>query len=162
MVAVIEVCKAVLSFLPNVELTTFWLIMFTLYLGKRVYFVIPVFILIEGAIYGFGLWWVMYLYTWPALVLVTAALKKTDSAVLWAVISGVFGLLFGLLCALPYIFVGWIGAELANGLRTAFAWWIAGIPWDLVHGVANFVIMLVLYHPISSVMKKLDRGLIKQ
>ena len=30
-VALIEVCKVTLSFLPNIELTTFWLIMFTIY-----------------------------------------------------------------------------------------------------------------------------------
>ena len=65
MVAVIEVCKAALSFLPNIELTTFWLILFTLYFGRKILLVIPVFILIEGCIYGFGLWWVMYLYMWP-------------------------------------------------------------------------------------------------
>ena len=30
MVAVIEVCKVALNFLPNIELTSFWIIMFTL------------------------------------------------------------------------------------------------------------------------------------
>ena len=65
MVAVIEVCKMALSFLPNIELTSFWLIMFTLLFGWKVFLVIPVFILIEGCIYGFGIWWVMYLYVWP-------------------------------------------------------------------------------------------------
>ena len=31
MVAVIEVCKMAMTFLPNIELTTFWVIMFTLF-----------------------------------------------------------------------------------------------------------------------------------
>ena len=62
MVAVIEVCKAALSFLPNIELTTFWLIMFTLVFGKRTAFAVPVFILIEGCIYGFGLWQCIFTY----------------------------------------------------------------------------------------------------
>ena len=75
MVAVIEVCKAALSFLPNIELTTFWLILFTLYFGRKILLVIPVFILIEGCIYGFGLWWVMYLYMWPLLVLLVWIFK---------------------------------------------------------------------------------------
>ena len=48
MIAVIEVCKAVLSFMPNIELTTFWLIMFTLYFGRKVLAVVPAFILVEG------------------------------------------------------------------------------------------------------------------
>ena len=31
MVAVIEVCKIALSFLPNIERVSFWIIMFTLF-----------------------------------------------------------------------------------------------------------------------------------
>ena len=71
MVAIIEVSKLVLSGLPNIELTSFWLIMFTLYFGWRIVAVVPVFILVEGAIYGMHLWWIMYLYAWPILVFVT-------------------------------------------------------------------------------------------
>ena len=62
MVAVIEVCKVVLMGIPNVELTSFWIIMFALFFGSKIFLVIPVFILIEGVMFGFGLWWVMYLY----------------------------------------------------------------------------------------------------
>lgn len=155
MVAVIEACKMALASIPNVELTSFWIILFALCFGKRIFFVIPVFILLEGAVYGFGLWWIMYLYSWPLLAVVAMLLKKVDSAPLWALISGAFGLCFGLLCSIPYIFIGTVDGGLENGLRMAFAWWIAGIPWDLIHGGANFAIMLVLYYPVSKVMKKL-------
>ncbi|MBQ8411472.1 MAG: hypothetical protein IJX15_07090 [Ruminiclostridium sp.] len=99
----------------------------------------------------------MYLYAWPLLALVAYLTRKSDSAVSLAIISGVFGLLFGLLCSIPYIFIGSVDGNIINGFRTAFAWWIAGIPWDLVHGIANFIIMLVLYHPINTVMKKTDK-----
>ena len=146
MVAVIEVCKVALANIPNVELTSFWIIIFTLYFGKRIFYAIPVFILIEGAIYGFGLWWIMYLYAWPLLAVVVLILRKMNTAWDWAFVSGLFGLLFGFLCAVPYIFV--------SGPTGAVAWWIAGIPFDLIHGVANFVIMLVLYKPMKNVMTK--------
>ena len=65
MVAVIVVCKEALNFVPNVELVSFWIILFTLFFGWRILFVVPVFILIEGCIYGMGLWWIMYLYVCP-------------------------------------------------------------------------------------------------
>lgn len=153
MVAIIEVCKVALAQIPNVELTTFWLIMFTLFLGKKVYYVIPVFIIIEGAMYGFGLWWIMYLYLWPLLVFVTRLFRKADSVLTFSMIAGIFGLLFGFFGAIPYVFIGAFEGGLTNGFQVARAWWIAGIPWDLVHGISNFIIMLVLYHPIASVMK---------
>lgn len=149
MVAIIEVSKVALAQIPNVELTSFWIIMFTLYFGKQIFYVIPVFILIEGAMYGFGLWWIMYLYAWPLLAGVTILLRKMKGAWEWSMVSGIFGLSFGFLCAIPYVFT--------SGLYGAFAWWVAGIPWDLVHGVANFVIMMVLHHPMKNVMAKMTK-----
>lgn len=152
MVAVIEVCKIVLSSIPNVELTSFWIIMFSLYFGKRIYLVIVVFILIEGLMFGINLWWIMYLYTWPLLAFVSMRFKDHHSVYTWVMISGIFGLLFGLLCSFPYIVVGTVGYSLLNGLKTAFAWWVAGIPWDIVHGLSNMVIMFILYYPVIKVM----------
>lgn len=146
MVAVIEVCKVLLAHIPNVELTSFWIIMFTLFFGKKIFCVIPVFILVEGAIYGIGPWWIMYLYTWPLLAIVVLIFQKRKDAWDWAMVSGIFGLLFGFFCAIPYIFT--------TGIAGAFAWWIQGIPWDLVHGIANFAIMLVLYNPMQKVMAR--------
>ena len=153
MVAVIEVSKFALSGLPNIELTSFWLIMFTLYFGWKIVAVVPVFILIEGAFYGMNLWWIMYLYAWPLLVLIAWIFRKNTSALLWATISGIFGLCFGALCSIPYFFIGASTGGLAAGVRAAVTWWIAGIPWDFVHCAGNFVIMLVLYKPISQAMK---------
>ena len=152
MVAVIEVSKFALSSMPNIELTSFWLIMFTLFIGWKIVAVVPVFILIEGALYGIHLWWFMYLYAWPLLVLITWILRKNTSPVLWAIVSGIFGLCFGGLCSIPYFFIGMSGGGIAAGFRAAFTWWAAGIPWDFIHCAGNFTIMLVLYHPVSKAM----------
>ena len=149
MIAIIEVCKVVMMHIPNIELTTFWIIMFTLYFGNKILYVIPAFILIEGCMFGFGMWWIMYLYLWPLLVLVTWMFRKSDSIWTWATISGMFGLLFGFFGAFPYI--------VTSGIYGAFTWWIAGIPWDIVHCIGNIVLMVVLYHPIRYVMKQVNR-----
>ena len=131
MVAVIEVCKITMAALPNIELTTFWIIMFTLFLGKKSIFAVPVFILIEGTIWGFGLWWIMYLYLWPLLAILTWIFRKQDSVWFWSILSSIFGLFSGM-----------------------FSYWIAGIPFDITHGIANFVLMLVLYKPVRHIMNK--------
>ena len=89
MIAVIEVSKFALAQVPNVELTTFWIIMFTLYLGNRIFYVIPAFILIEGAVYGFHVWWVMYLYAWPLLAVCAMMMRKKNTyfwAAVWFVV----------------------------------------------------------------------------
>lgn len=103
MVAIIEVCKVLMKDLPNIELTTFWIIMFTLYFGKKIIYVVPTFIIIEGTMFGFGMWWIMYLYLWPLLALVTWIFRKNNSAWFWAVIAGLFGLLFGFFGSFPYL-----------------------------------------------------------
>ena len=155
MVAVIEVCKAALGFLPNIELTSFWLILFTLYFGRRIMLVVPVFILIEGCIYGFGIWWVMYLYMWPLLVLLTWIFRKQESVWFFSVLSALFGLLFGFFCAIPYVVIGAADGGIQHGLYAGFTWWVAGIPWDIVHGIGNFALMLVLYKPVRNVMQRI-------
>ena len=157
MVAVIEVCKVTMTFLPNIELTTFWLILFTLFFNRKVAFVVPVFILIEGCIYGFGSWWIMYLYTWPLLVLIVWMFRKQESVWFWSILSGIFGLLFGLFCSLPYVVIGAGDGGIRAGLYAGFTWWVAGIPWDLVHGIGNFVLMLVIYKPVRSIMLRLQK-----
>ena len=148
MIAVIEVCKLTLAFLPNIELTSFLIIMFTLYFGKKTFFAIPAFIIIEILIFGFNIFWVLaYIYIWPLLFILTYLLRKSKNVITMSCLSGVFGLFFGFLCSFPYIF---ISAGHTASVKYALSWWIAGIPFDIIHGVSNFIIMLVLYKPISS------------
>lgn len=146
MVATLEVAKFALSFLPNVELVTLLIMLYTLYFGRKIIYVIPVFVLIEGIVWGFGIWWIMYLYVWPLLALITYLFRKTENVVFWAVIAGVFGLTFGALGAIPYLFVGGWGA--------AISWWVAGIPYDIIHCMSNIVITLVLFPPLRKALSK--------
>lgn len=147
MTATIEAAKCALSFLPNIELVSFLIILYTLFFGKLIFLAIPVFILLEGCIYGFGLWWIMYLYAWPLLALLTLLFRRQKSPLFWSVLSGLFGLFFGALCAIPYLFL--------SGPRGAFAWWTAGIPFDILHCVSNFFICLLLYTPMRRLLEKL-------
>ncbi len=146
--AILLVGQLGMSFLPNIEPVSALIILYTLVYKKRVFPIIYVFVLLEGIIFGFNIWWVSYLYIWSILALVTFAFQKTDSAVFWAVVSGAFGLSFGALCAIPYLISG--------GLAAAFAYWTKGIPFDLLHCGGNFVLTLVLYRPLLRILKKLN------
>ena len=147
MLATIEAVKLALGFIPGVELVTLLIILYTLFFEKKVLYIIPAFILIEGVIYGFGIWWVIYAYIWPLLILLTYQFRKQQSVWFWSVFSGFFGLLFGALCSIVYLFVG--------GPKMAFAWWVAGIPTDILHGISNFVICAILFNPLNLALKKL-------
>lgn len=147
--AVIEVSKLALSYLPNVELVTFWIIMFTLYFGPRTVYSVLVFVLIEICIYGISTWVIMYFYIWPLLVLIVYLTRKADSIWFYSILSGFFGLFYGAVCAIPYIFIGAMDGGIGSGLLLAFNWWVAGLRFDIVHGIANFALMLVLYTPVK-------------
>ena len=155
MVAVMEVSKLALSFLPNIELVSFWIILFTLFFRWRVLFAIPAFVLVEGLLYGINLWWISYLYAWPLLALAAWLFRRQESVLFWSILSGSFGLLFGMLFAIPYVVIGAAGNGLRSGLYAGFTWWVAGIPYDSAHGIGNFVLMLVLYKPVREAMKRL-------
>lgn len=145
--AILFVGQVAMSPLPNIEPVTPLLILITLTYKKKAFFSIYVFVLLEGLFFGFGIWWISYLYIWSLLALLVLALRRLDSAVLWAIVSGAFGLLFGALCAIPYLISGGPGA--------ALAYWIAGIPYDILHCGGNFVLTLVLYKPLTRLFKKL-------
>lgn len=148
MIATMEAVKMALSFLPGVELVTLLIVLYGLVFGRRIYYAIAAFVLIEGCLYGFGIWWVMYLYIWPLLAFFARLFRKHEEVWFWAVVTGFYGLLFGALCALPYLVIdGWHGA---------LVWWVAGIPHDIIHGISNATLTLILFQPLYGTLKKLQ------
>ena len=128
---------------------TLLIILFALELPRETPAAITVFILLQGVLYGFGLWWAMYLYIWYLLALLAWLFRRMDHALFWAVFSGLYGLCFGGLCAAVYLF--------AKTPAFALSWWLSGLSYDALHGVGNFAIMLVLYRPLRKALKAAKR-----
>jgi energy-coupling factor transport system substrate-specific component len=149
MSAVLVTVQVALSFLPNIELVSLLIIIFTLVFRWRALFIIYVFIFVEGLIFGFGQWWFSWLYIWPILFLIAMLFNKIHSFIVWAIISCVFGLVFGALNALPVIII--------SGMYAGFAYWIQGIIFDVVHGIGNFVTALLLFHPLYYLINKINK-----
>jgi len=141
--------QVALMAIPNFEVVSLLVILFTLTFGRDVFGAVYVFVVLEGAIYGFGMWWISYLYVWSILALLALRLRAMQSSLGWAVLSGGFGLVFGALTALPY---------LALGPAAAWAYFVAGIPYDLVHCVCNFVLCLALFRPLHRVLERLGQS----
>lgn len=144
--------QVALAFLPNIELVSLLIILFTLLYKRKTLFIILVFVLLEGLIYGFGLWWLNYIYIWFVLYFITRVFKKEQSPFLWAIISGIFGLTFGAICSVLYLIMGWFNGSLITGFQSAIAYWITGIPFDIAHGISNFIIALFLFKPLYYVL----------
>lgn len=138
--ALLVVGKQAMSGLPNIEPVSLLILLFTLELPRQTPGAITVYLLAQGLLYGFGLWWVMYLYVWYLLALVVFLLRRFDHPFFWACVSGVYGLCFGGLCAAVYLF--------ARTPAFALSWWISGLSFDALHGAGNFVMALLLYRPL--------------
>lgn len=147
--ALLMALKEVLAAVPGVEPVSLLVILYTLELPVLAPWAIAVFIGLEFLLYGFGVWSWMYLYIWFVLYFTAKALHRMDSAVGWAVVSGVYGLCFGALCTPVYLFI--------QGPGGALAWWLAGIPTDVGHCIGNFVVMLLLYHPLHRALHAVQR-----
>lgn len=143
--AVMTALQTAMAFLPNIEPVSLLILVCALVFGRDVFYIIYTFVLLEGLIYGFALWWLTYLYIWPlwALAVLLIGWKKDRSPLVWAVASGAFGLSFGALDALPY---------LAAGPMAVFSRWVSGIPFDLVHCAGNFFLALALERPLYQVL----------
>lgn len=151
--AIAYVGQVALSFLPNIEVVSILFLVYTKIFGKKALFPIYVFVLLEGIFWGFGSWWIMYLYVWAVLWGITMLLRRNDSAVFWAVINGAFGLVFGALCS--------ITQGVMFGICSGFAYFISGIPFDIVHCIGNFLTALFLYKPLTILLSKVMKTLVK-
>lgn len=152
MISTLEVAKISFSFIPNVELVSLLIILYTLFLQKKIIYVIFIFTLIEGLLYGFSLWWFSYLYVWYILAFFTYLFRSQTSALFFAILGSIFGFSFGALLSPVTFFFNLASHTFSNSLTITFTWWIAGIPWDITHGIANFIVIFILYRPLYQIL----------
>ncbi|MDR0914491.1 MAG: hypothetical protein LBM65_04940 [Oscillospiraceae bacterium] len=169
-----------LQVLPNVEVVSLLIVVYTVVFRAKALIPIYVYVVTNGIVYGFAPWWLPYLYIWAVLWAVVMLLPKFSFfgnaaknksplspnnknsatkplqknallAVLYAAVSGVFGLAFGALY-MP-------AQALMFGLsfNGAVAWWLAGLIFDITHCAANFALgFLVL--PLAAALSRLKHS----
>lgn len=139
--------KVAMASLPNIHMNAVIIILGAVFFGWKVMYSIVIYIMLEGLTFGFSLWWVCYWYLWPLLGAAAVLMRNNRSPLIWAVVAGAHGLIFGALCSIPYLFIG--------GFQMALSSWISGIPFDLAHCAGNFVLTLILFKPLYAAMVKI-------
>ena len=86
--------KVVMAGLPNVEPTSLLVMLFAVTFGWKAVFPIYVYVSMEFFLYGIQLYSISYLYIWLVLAAAAWLLRGMTHPVGWALLSGVFGLLF--------------------------------------------------------------------
>ena len=152
--ALMFVSKLLMEIFPNIHLIGMLTMVCAATYRWRGLIPIYVYVLLNGIYAGFSMWWIPYTYIWTILWAITMLIpERTPRAlkrVLYPIVCALHGFAFGTLYAPVQALMFGLSFE---GM---IAWIIAGIPFDIIHGISNiFTGMLVL--PLSAMIKKISR-----
>lgn len=147
--ALMYMSKWLMEFLPNIHLVGVIIVAITVVYRKKALYPIYIFVFVAGLLGGFSAWWVPYLYIWTVLwgftMLLPKNMPKKIAPIVYMVVCSLHGFLYGILYAPAQ-------ALLFNlDFKGTIAWVAAGFPFDITHGISNFlcgVLIVPLIHAI--------------
>ncbi len=153
---VMFVSKILLEALPNVHLLGMLTMTYTIVFRRKALIPIYIYVLLNGLYAGFSMWWFPYLYIWTILWAATMVLPRSMSkkaaCIVYPIVCCLHGLAFGTLYAPAQALM------MHLSFKATLAWIVTGLPWDLVHGIGNLAVGLLIL-PLSELLKKLYRKL---
>ena len=153
--AVMFASKVAMEGIPNVHLLGTFVVAFTLtYRAKAL---LPIY----GYVFANGIWegfspfgWLPELYLWLILwgvvMLLPKKMPKVMAPIVYMLVSCLHGLFFGVLYSPVYALFSGMGWD------RVWLWVLAGLPFDLLHGMGNFALGTLII-PIATLLKKLDK-----
>ena len=139
--------KVAMSGLPNIEPVSLMIMLFAVVFGWKGLYPVYLYVLMEVMLYGINLWNINYLYIWAVLFVAAIFMGRLKNPIWWALLSGTFGMAFGLLCSPVYMAIG--------GFDYGIRWWLTGLAFDVPHAIGNFTIALVLFVPLRRLLTRL-------
>ena len=153
--AVMYASKILMDVFPNIHLLGVFTMAFTLHYRKKALYPIYNYVLILGLFSGFAAWWVPHLYLWTILwgatMLLPRSMPEKVRPVVYMAVCAAHGFLYGVLYAPAQALLFGLSFE---GM---LAWIAAGLPFDLIHGVSNFIAGALIV-PIVSALKTAERS----
>ena len=145
--------KTVMMSLPNIHPLGMFIMILTVVYRVKALIPIYIYVILDGIFFG-GVWWIPYLYIWAILwgitMLLPKRMKPLVAAVVYPVVCGLFGLVFGVLYApAEALFYG-------LSFEQTLLWIVKGAPFDLLHMAGNAA-MGCLVLPLSTVLLKLEK-----
>ncbi len=146
--------KVIMEMAPNIHLLGVFIAAFTVVYRKKALYPIYIFVLLNGMFCGFAGWWIPYLYIWTVLwamvMLLPQNMPKKVRPFAYMTVCALHGFLYGTLYA-P------VQAVLYGlNFKGMLAWILAGLPFDLIHGVSNFFCGILIV-PLISALKLAEK-----
>ncbi len=146
--------KVLMEVLPNIHLLGVFIMAITLVYRQKALYPLYIYVLANGLYAGFALWWIPYLYIWLPLWGVTMLLPKKMpkrlAPIVYMLICGLHGLLFGILYAPAQALM------FGYDFQMTLLWIATGLPADILHGVSNFCFGILIL-PIARALRIADR-----
>ncbi len=153
--AVMYASKIIMELVPNVHLIGVFTVAFTVVYRKKALYPIYTYVILNGVFCGFATWWIPYLYVWTvlwaAVMLLPKEMPKKIRPFVYMAVCAAHGFLFGMLYAPVQAILYGLSFE------KMVAWIIAGLPWDCIHGISNFLCG-VLIVPIISTLRLAEKN----
>lgn len=148
------VSKEITAALPNIHLLGMLVMTYTLVFRVKALAAIYLYVFLNGLYSGFASWWVPYLYVWTVLWGITMLLPKKMpkwlATIVYPVVCSLHGFAFGLLYAPAQALMYDLN------LQEMLFWIAEGIPFDVIHGISNFFVGMLIF-PFSELLKMLMR-----
>ena len=155
--ALMYASKIIMEIAPNVHMLGVFTIAYTVVYRKKALYPIYTYVIINGMFSGFATWWIPYLYLWTILWGATMLLPKSMppkvKPIVYMIVNASHGFLFGTLYAPAQAILFGLDFD------AMIAWIIAGLPWDILHGISNFFCAMLII-PIVSILQRLERNVI--
>ena len=152
--AMMYASKVIMEVAPNIHLIGTFIIAETVVYRKKALYPIYVFVFLTGLLSGFATWWIPYLYIWAVLwgaaMLLPQKLPKRARPVIYMLLCGLHGLLYGTLYAPAQAIL--FGLD----FKGMIAWIVAGLPFDAVHAAGNLAAGLLIC-PLISILKRAEK-----
>lgn len=154
MAAIVECGKLVLASLPNIEVVTILLAVFSYVFGPLGILAAVVFVFIEPVIWGFGTWMISYFIYWPLVALIFALLGRTrvKNRFVFTGVAVLLTVFFGVLTSL--VDVGIFMGRFDNFFYRFSILYLRGIPFYLSHIACNAVLFPLLFPFLSSKLSR--------
>ena len=150
--------KILMEAFPNIHLLGMFTMVFALAYRKKGLIPLYVYVFIQGAWAGFDLWWMPYLYIWTLLWGATMLLPKRMplkvAAVVYPLVCGLHGMLFGILYSPAQALM------FGLGWKELTAWVVAGFPFDALHALGDLAAGLLII-PLWNLLAKIDSSVRK-
>lgn len=152
--ALMYASKMIMELLPNIHLIGTFIVSMTVVYRKKALYPLYIFIFLTGLLNGFATWWLPYLYIWTVLwgmtMLIPKKLPDKAKPVVYSLVCAMHGFLYGTLYAPAQALI--FGLD----LKGMISWIIAGLPFDITHGISNLICGLLIC-PFIAILSKAEK-----